>query len=70
MTVLTYLDDIFVVGPGNQDDYLLGELRSIKLKICDHKCEIDFPSLNIVNCFSIPVASSKVDLHSWCSCWK
>ena len=43
MTILAYLDDIFVVGPGNQVDLIIdlkAELRSINLKIFNQKCEI------------------------------
>ena len=61
MTVLVYLDDIFVIAPGSQVDYLLTDFKA-DLKICDHRCDMYSPSLNNDNCFSIPLASSGVDI--------
>ena len=48
LTILVYLDDIFVIGHTNQFDsllnYLRADLKAINLKICDRKCEIYLPS--------------------------
>ena len=43
LTVLAYLDDIFVVGRAEQAVFLLSDLKSslqqLGLQICDRKCE-------------------------------
>ena len=50
-TVLAYLDDIFVVGPSDQAEDLLGEMKSdlarINLNICDRKCEYYLPPMSM-----------------------
>ena len=68
LTILAYLDDIFVVGYSQQYESVLTDLRkefqTIYPKICDRKCEIYLPSAkeNNVNRFSVPIVSSGVDI--------
>ena len=68
LTILAYLDDIFVVGYSQQYESVLTDLRkefqTINLKICNRKCEIYLPSAkeSNVNRFSVPIVSSGVDI--------
>ena len=68
LTILAYLDDIFVVGYSQQYESVLTDLQkefqTINLKICDRKCELYLPSAkeNNVNRFSVPIVSSGVDI--------
>ncbi len=68
LTILAYLDVIFVVGYSQQYESVLTDLRkefqTINLKICDRKCEIYLPLAkeNNVNRFAVPIVSSGVDI--------
>ena len=65
-TVLAYLDDIFIVGPGDQAENLLAELMSdldsINMNICNRKCEFYLPSNISESISSVRVASLGVDI--------
>ena len=66
-TVLAYLDDIFIVGPGDQAENLLAEMKSdlldsINMNICNRKCEFYLPSNISESISSVRVASLGVDI--------
>ena len=65
-TVLAYLDDIFVVGPSDQAEDLLVEMKSdlarINFNICDRKCEYYLPPNVNGNISSVRVTSFGVDI--------
>ncbi|XP_062499650.1 uncharacterized protein LOC134176971 [Corticium candelabrum] len=60
VTMLAYLDDIYVVGPVNSLRNILDDLKSslstLHLEILDRKCELFCPSGNVCN-FPTPVTS-------------
>ena len=60
VTVLAYLDDVYLVGPTTSLEGVLDHLKSSLSKaglvICDQKCELYSPSSTNGN-FSIPVSS-------------
>ena len=67
MTVLAYLDDVYLVGPTTSLEGVLDHLKSFLSKaglvICDQKCELYSPSVTDGN-FSIPVSSDGTTILS------
>ena len=68
VTILAYLDDVYVVGPTENLKSVLEDLKSsllkVGLEICDRKCELYYPSGERCN-FPTSVLLHTMELSFW-----